>query len=89
MTATATVTRSMPGTAFTRAEARRALKTLDTLLDTEEGFRIAREAGAVNQIYAALIVLDDYLSNSKPVPLTKPERSRWEIHAEQVGARGL
>jgi hypothetical protein len=73
----------MIGTAFTRAEARRALKSLDDAFETEAGFELAQECGAVNQIYCALLILDDYLQNSTPKPLIRA-RSREELYAQQV-----
>lgn len=71
------------GTAFTRWEARKALRVLDAALESEAGWQLARQSGAVNQIYAAVVILDDYLANSKPTPLTR-ERTREELYEEQL-----
>jgi hypothetical protein len=71
------------GTTFTRAEARRALKVLDAALETEEGWQLARESGAVAPIYASLLILMDYIDNSKPIPLIRT-RTREELYEQQV-----
>lgn len=70
---------------FSRAEAKRALRILDNALETEEGWQFARESGAVAAIYGAIVVLEDYLANSKAVPLGK--RSREDIYAHQMTGR--
>jgi len=62
------------GTAFTRDEARRALRILDRAIDTAEGFDLARRSGAVAAIFGALVILEDYVSNSNPIPLERGER---------------
>ena len=54
------------GTAFTRDEARRALRILDRAIDTAEGFELARQAGAVAAIFGALVILDDYVARRYP-----------------------
>jgi len=59
------------GTAFTRKEALRALRLLDGAMESEAGFALARAAGAVAPIFAALVILDDYVSNSQPIPLLR------------------
>lgn len=71
------------GTAFTRWEARKALRIIDKALESDTGWQLATESGAVNQIYAALAILDDYLANSKAIPLTR-QRTREEVYAEQM-----
>lgn len=73
------------GTVYTKGEARHALHVLDDALETEEGWYLARTLGVVGPIYGALIVLQDYLTNSSAKPLTR-ERTREELYAEHLNA---
>ncbi len=66
----------MLGTAFTREEAARALAILNRAIDSDAGFQLARECGAVAAIFGALVILDDYVANSHPEPLGYDQANR-------------
>jgi hypothetical protein len=71
---------------FQRKDALEALKRLTDLLDTADGFHFACDRGAVGPLFSALIVLDEYLTNSRWVSPVR-ERSREEVYAQQMAAR--
>lgn len=85
---TAMTKRGRPaGTLYTKGDALNALAIIDEALETEAGFLLAQELNQVAPLYAALIVLQDYVRNSTPIVLAKAAPDRWEIYAQQVGAR--
>lgn len=71
---------------FTRAEAASAFVLVERALETDEVWEALRATNKATGVYAALVVIEDYLQNSKAVPLTN-ERTREELYAQQVGAR--
>lgn len=71
------------GTAFTRGEALAAIEAIDAAIETEAVFAALRATGYSARVDQAVLILEDFVANARPVPLGGPllaraTRFRWE-----------